>query len=88
MVSYLARHELGCSVVVKNEAETDSWKHLAAGQEDVILENWGHDDLKKKYIDRAGTIVEAGLNGNKGVIGWYVPPWMKAQYPTSPATRA
>ena len=81
VVSYLARHELDCTVVLKNEAEVDSWKHLANGSEDAILENWGHDDLKKLYIDRQKTIVEAGLTGNQGVIGWYVPPWMKAQYP-------
>jgi glycine betaine/proline transport system substrate-binding protein len=81
VISYLARHELNCQIVTKDEDEGTSWKRLAAGQEDVILENWGHDDLKKKYIDRDKSIVEAGLNGNKGVIGWYVPPWMAEQYP-------
>jgi glycine betaine/proline transport system substrate-binding protein len=25
--------------------------------------------------------VEQGLTGNKGVIGWYVPPWMAERYP-------
>jgi glycine betaine/proline transport system substrate-binding protein len=81
VVSYLLRHELGCTVATKDEAEEDSWKRLAAGQEDAILENWGHDDLKKRYIDKEKVIVEAGLTGNKGVIGWYVPPWMAKQYP-------
>jgi glycine betaine/proline transport system substrate-binding protein len=81
VISYLARHELKCTVVTKNEAEEKSWKNLALGQEDAILENWGHDDLKKKYVDRDKTIVEAGLTGNKGIIGWYLPPWMKEQYP-------
>jgi len=81
VVSYLLRHELNCTVVTKSEAEETSWKRLAAGQEDVILENWGHDLLKKQLIDQDKTVVEAGLTGNKGVIGWYVPPWMKEQYP-------
>jgi glycine betaine/proline transport system substrate-binding protein len=81
VVSYLMRHELDCTVTTKQEAEVDSWKHLAAGKEDVILENWGHDDLKKQYIDKDKVIVEAGLTGNKGVIGWYVPPWMAEKYP-------
>jgi glycine betaine/proline transport system substrate-binding protein len=58
-----------------------SWKQLAAGRVDVILENWGHDDLKKQYIDTRKVAVEAGLTGNKGVLGWYVPPWMAEQYP-------
>jgi glycine betaine/proline transport system substrate-binding protein len=81
VISYLARNQLGCTVVLKAEAEGDSWKHLAAGQVDVILENWGHDELKKRYIDDQKVAVEAGLTGNKGVIGWYLPPWMAKQYP-------
>jgi len=81
VVSYVARHQLGCKVAVKSESEVDSWKHLASGQVDVILESWGHDDLKKRYVDEQKVIVEAGLTGNKGVIGWYVPPWMAKQYP-------
>ena len=81
VVSYLARTKLGCEVVLRREAEVDSWKHLAGGQVDAILENWGHDDLKKKYIDEEKMVVEAGLTGNKGVIGWYVPPWLAEEHP-------
>jgi glycine betaine/proline transport system substrate-binding protein len=81
VISYLARNTLGCKVTVIKEAETDSWKHLAAGKVDAILEDWGHDDLKKEYIDDKKVAVEAGLTGNKGVIGWYVPPWMAKKYP-------
>ncbi|GAA3612120.1 ABC transporter substrate-binding protein [Kineosporia mesophila] len=81
VVSYLARTELGCEVKVSAEAEDASWQHLADGSVDAILENWGHDDLKKKYIDNEKVAVEAGLTGNKGVIGWYVPEWMAQKYP-------
>ena len=81
VISYLARHELNCTVTTKAEAEDVAWKRLAAGQEDVILENWGHDDLKKRYVDREKSVVEAGLTGNKGVIGWFLPPWLVAEYP-------
>jgi len=81
VVSYLARTRLGCKVALKEGKEEDSWKQLAEGSVDAILENWGHDDLRKKYIDREQRVVEAGLTGNKGVIGWYVPPWMVEEYP-------
>jgi len=81
VISYLARNELGCTVEVAAESEDDSWEHLADGTVDAILENWGHDDLKKQYIDDEKVAVEAGLTGNKGVIGWYVPPWMAQEYP-------
>jgi glycine betaine/proline transport system substrate-binding protein len=81
VVGYIAKHQLGCTVVTKSEAEDQSWAHLASGKVDAILENWGHDDLKKKYIDDDGVAVEAGLTGNQGVIGWYVPPWMVQAHP-------
>jgi glycine betaine/proline transport system substrate-binding protein len=81
VVSYLLRQELGCKVVEKNITEDASWEGLASGDVDVILENWGHDDLKKTYIDDRKVAVEQGLTGNKGIIGWYVPPWMAKQYP-------
>ena len=48
---------------------------------DVVIENWGHDDLKKKYIEDQGIAQEAGSTGNVGIIGWYVPPWMAEEYP-------
>jgi glycine betaine/proline transport system substrate-binding protein len=81
VVSYLLREELGCQVVQKQLTEDESWTGIAGGQIDVILENWGHDDLKKKYIDDQRSAVELGRTGNKGVIGWYVPPWLAKAHP-------
>ena len=81
VIAYLAKHELGCRVVEKSEPEDAAWKDVAGGGMDVILENWGHDDLKRRYIDEQKVAVEIGLDGNKGVIGWYVPPWMAEAYP-------
>ncbi|MGX6600586.1 ABC transporter substrate-binding protein [Micromonosporaceae bacterium Da 78-11] len=81
VVSYLLRRELGCTVAEKDLTEEASWQGLAGGSVDAILENWGHDDLKKTYIDDQRVAVEQGLTGNKGVIGWYVPPWMAAEFP-------
>jgi len=81
VVSYLLKQELSCTVVEKDLTEDASWEGLASGEVDAILENWGHDDLKKRYIDDQKVAVEQGLTGNKGVIGWYVPPWMAETYP-------
>jgi glycine betaine/proline transport system substrate-binding protein len=81
VVSLLLQRELDCNVVTEAAAEVDSWKRLAEGKVDAILENWGHDDLKKLYIDQKKVAVEAGLTGNKGIIGWYVPPWMAQEHP-------
>jgi glycine betaine/proline transport system substrate-binding protein len=81
VVSYLLKKELGCTVTEKAITEDESWDGLASGDIDVILENWGHDDLKKTYIDDRKVAVELGLTGNKGVIGWYVPPWLAKAHP-------
>src|SRR4029453_3443458 len=81
VVGYLLEHELGYTVDKKNLKEEISWQGFETGEVDLILENWGHDDLKKTYIQDKKTAVDAGPTGNKGVIGWYVPQWMADKYP-------
>lgn len=81
VVSYLLKRELGCTVRETELTEAESWKGLASGDIDVILENWGHDGEKKTYIDDQKVAVEQGLTGNKGFIGWYVPPWLAKRHP-------
>lgn len=81
VVAYLAKNKLGCTVKEKHIDEQVSWQGFPTGQVDAILENWGHDDLKKQYIDTTHVAQEAGETGLQGVIGWYVPPWMVKKYP-------
>jgi glycine betaine/proline transport system substrate-binding protein len=81
VVAYVATKDLGCEVVKKNLKEEISWQGFGTGEVDAVVENWGHEDLKKKYIEQQKVAVEAGSTGVKGVIGWYVPPWMAQQYP-------
>jgi glycine betaine/proline transport system substrate-binding protein len=81
VVAYLAKNKLGCTVVQKNITEDKSWQGFTDASIDVIMENWGHDEFKKKYIDQDHIAVEDGVTGNKGVIGWYIPPWMVKDYP-------
>jgi glycine betaine/proline transport system substrate-binding protein len=68
-------------VQLKNLKEEVAWQGMGTGEVDAIVENWGHDDLKQKYITEQKTAVEAGPTGNTGAIGWWVPPWMTQQYP-------
>ncbi|MFI6830947.1 MULTISPECIES: ABC transporter substrate-binding protein [unclassified Kribbella] len=81
VVGYVASKDLGCTVVKKNLKEEISWQGFGTGEVDAVLENWGHEDLKKKYVEDQKVAVEAGSTGVKGVIGWYVPPWMAEKYP-------
>jgi glycine betaine/proline transport system substrate-binding protein len=81
VVAYVAEKNLGCTVTKKNLDEQVSWQGFGTGEVDVILENWGHEDLVKKYITDQKVAQDFGPTGNIGKIGWWVPPWMAKQYP-------
>src|SRR5665811_1450549 len=52
-----------------------------SGEVDAIVENWGHPSLAKKYITDQKVAQDAGLTGNLGKIGWYVPPFLAKAHP-------
>ena len=81
VVGYIAKSKLGFTVNEKNLKEEISWQGFESGDVDVILENWGHADLTKTYITDKKVAVDAGPTGNKGIIGWYVPPWLAKEHP-------
>ncbi|GLY05577.1 MULTISPECIES: ABC transporter substrate-binding protein [Actinoplanes] len=81
VIEYLLEKELGYTVETKNLKEEIAWQGFETGEVDAIVENWGHPDLKKTYIEDKKVAVDAGPTGNTGVIGWYVPQWMVEQYP-------
>jgi glycine betaine/proline transport system substrate-binding protein len=81
VIAHVAEKELGCKVTKKELKEEVAWQGFGTGEVDAVVENWGHDDLRKKYIDEQKTAVSAGSTGVKGQIGWYVPPWLAEKYP-------
>src|SRR6185436_3770284 len=81
VLAEVAEKQLGCKVTKKDLKEEVAWQGFGTGEVDAVVENWGHDDLKKKYVEEQKTAVDVGVTGNDGIIGWYVPPWMAAQYP-------
>ncbi|MFD0435035.1 ABC transporter substrate-binding protein [Streptomyces chartreusis] len=81
VIAHVAEKELGCKVVQKDLKAEIGWQGFESGEVDAIVENWGHDDLKKKYITDQKTAVNLGPSGNKGIIGWYIPPWIAKKYP-------
>jgi len=81
VVGHLLKSQLGMKVEYKELTEQVSWEGFESGTVDAILENWGHADLAKTYITDKKVAVDAGSTGVDGIIGWYVPPWMKEKYP-------
>jgi glycine betaine/proline transport system substrate-binding protein len=81
VIGQVAKEKLGCNVTYPEVKEEVGWQGMADGSIDTIVENWGHPDLVAKYVDDAGTVQDAGLTGNEGLIGWFVPQWMADEYP-------
>jgi glycine betaine/proline transport system substrate-binding protein len=81
VLAYVAEKNLGCRVTKKDLKEEVAWQGFGTGEVDAVVENWGHDDLRKKYIDEQKIGVSAGSTGVKGQIGWYVPPWLAKEHP-------
>ena len=82
VLTYLLREEMGYQVQLIRTDEQPSWQALDQGVLDVIIENWGHEDLMEIYGPEGnGTVVDGGPTGNEGVIGWYVPAYVAEEYP-------
>lgn len=74
---------LGCKVNYKDLKEDVSWQGFGTGEVDVVIEDWGHPDLEKKFFaeEGDGSGMDLGPTGNTGIIGWYVPPWLAEENP-------
>lgn len=81
VIGYVAKTKLGCNVTYPQLKEEVAWQGMASGSVDTVVENWGHADLTKKYITDGKTVEDAGLTGNEGIIGWYVPEWLATAHP-------
>jgi glycine betaine/proline transport system substrate-binding protein len=81
VVSEVAKSQ-GCTITqtALDEGPT-TYDAMEAGTVDVIIEDWGGGRWKD-WVDR-GAIKEVGPNGNVGLIGMYVAPWMAEKYPDS-----
>ncbi|MFB7590199.1 ABC transporter substrate-binding protein [Streptomyces sp. NPDC056169] len=78
---YLLEHELGYRVDTVQIDEVPAWDALSQGRVDAILEDWGHPDQEKRYIDAKGTITRGGDLGVTGHIGWFVPAYFAEKHP-------
>jgi len=83
VVGHVAQEQLGCKVNYKDLKEDVSWQGFGTGEVDVVIEDWGHPDLEKKFFAESGdgSATDFGPTGNVGIIGWYVPPWLAEEHP-------
>ncbi|MER5411747.1 ABC transporter substrate-binding protein [Streptomyces virginiae] len=81
VAQYLLEHELGYRVDTVQIDEVPAWDALSQGRVDAILEDWGHPEQEKRYIDEKATIERGGDLGVTGHIGWFVPTYFAEQHP-------
>ena len=83
VVGTVAAEQLGCTVNYKDLKEDVSWQGFGTGEVDVVIEDWGHPDLEKKFFEGSGdgSAMDFGETGNVGIIGWYVPGWLAEEHP-------
>ncbi len=75
------KEELGYRVDLVQTDEVSRLGRPQPGRVDAILEDWGHPDQEKLYIDEKKTIVRGGDLGVTGHIGWYVPKYWADENP-------
>jgi glycine betaine/proline transport system substrate-binding protein len=75
--------QLGVTVKIVDIDENAVWAGLDSGQIDANLEVWpsGHANDIKTYISDKKSVINAGLLGPTGKIGWYIPKYVADAHP-------
>ena len=75
--------ELGYTVEITEVDENAQWAAINTGDLHASLEVWpsGHAQNVADFIENGDGVVNAGLLGPVGKIGWYVPTYMVDEYP-------
>ncbi|MGR4880170.1 ABC transporter substrate-binding protein [Streptomyces sp. LARHCF249] len=81
VAAYLLEHELGYRVDTVQVDEVPAWDALSQGRVDAILEDWGHPEQEKRYVQDKKTITAGGDLGVTGHIGWFVPTYFAEAHP-------
>ncbi|MEU7280248.1 ABC transporter substrate-binding protein [Streptomyces sp. NPDC045431] len=81
VAEYLLEHELGYRVDTVQIDEVPAWDALSQGRVDALMEDWGHPEEEKRYVDDKKTVVRGGDLGVTGHIGWYVPTYFAEAHP-------
>jgi len=81
VAQYVIQKYLGYSVNLVTIDEIPAWPAMTQGKISAVMEVWGHSPLYEKYVTGSHQVVDAGLEGPGGNIGWYVPTYLVAQHP-------
>ncbi|MFI1970451.1 glycine/betaine ABC transporter substrate-binding protein [Streptomyces cinnamoneus] len=81
VAQYLLEHELDYRVDTVQVDEVPAWDALSQGRVDAMLEDWGHPEQEKRYVQDKKTVTDGGDLGVTGHIGWWVPTYFAEAHP-------
>lgn len=81
VAQYVIQKYLGYTVNLVTIDEIPAWAAMTQGKMSAVLEEWGHSPQYAQYIKKNHQVIDAGLEGPSGNIGWYVPTYLVQQHP-------
>lgn len=81
VAQYVIQKYLGYTVNLVTIDEIPAWSAMVQGKMSAVLEEWGHSTQYSQDIQKSHKVVDAGLEGPNGNIGWYVPAYLMKQHP-------
>ena len=81
VAQYVIEKNLGYNVNLLTIDEIPAWPAMVQGKVSAVMEVWGHSPLYAQYVKGNHKVVDAGLEGPGGNIGWYVPTYLMQQHP-------
>ncbi len=81
VAQYVIEKDLGYPVNLLTIDEIPAWPAMVQGKVSAVMEVWGHSPLYSQYVTGNHKVVDAGLEGPGGNIGWYVPTYLMQQHP-------
>src|SRR5579862_1976597 len=81
VAQYVIEKNLGYNVNLLTIDEIPAWPAMVQGKVSAVVEVWGHSPLYAQYVKGNHKVVDAGLEGPGGNIGWYVPTYLMQQHP-------
>ena len=81
VAQYVIEKNLGYNVNLLTIDEIPAWPAMVQGKVSAVMEVWGHSPLYAQYVKGNHKVVDAGLEGPDGNIGWYVPTYLMKAHP-------
>jgi glycine betaine/proline transport system substrate-binding protein len=81
VAQYVIEKNLGYNVNLLTIDEIPAWPAMVQGKVSAVMEVWGHSPLYAQYVKGNHKVVDAGLEGPSGNIGWYIPTYLMKSHP-------